>query len=264
MKGDNAAWLCRQLLFSGIVILHTAAVNAAAQEETEAEDLLPAAVSVAPDETTVVGLDEYEDPLESFNRTVFKFNDVFYTYMFVPLGNAYNKLPSGPRQGVSRVFLNIREPLNMVNHAVQGKLRHAGRNAFRFLTNTTLGIGGIFDPAQNWFGVEPGRTGFNDTFQQYGVSSGPYIVLPFIGGTNIRGGVGSVLDSTLHPIRMVTEDPETTYLMVFDNFQRFAPQAQDYLDLRDETDDPYSYFRNQYLQGVARDADFGNGETTDP
>lgn len=232
-----------------------------AEEEVDANEagnearLLPSVVVVSEEEATVVGLDEYPDPLEKFNRVMFGFNDVMFTYVVIPLGNVYEVIPGEVRNGVSRAFLNIREPLNMVNHLAQGRLGSAGQNAVRFVTNTILGVGGIFDAAEGLFGVAPKPTSFNDTFIRYGVGSGPYVVLPLLGPTDMRGGAASIVDNTLHPVRLITDNPETTYIIVFDNFQRVVPQMSTYVELRDQADDPYVYFRNQYLQTAARDED---------
>lgn len=241
-------WVVLLLVLSGVSVVQ------AAEDSVEDENLLPQAVPVNTQAPVVVGLDDYPDPLEPLNRIIFGVNDVLYRFALIPLGNAYTTLPAPAREGIARVFLNLREPINLVNHAAQGKPGQAGKNLFRFLTNSTLGLAGLFDPADTWFGVPPRSSRFNDTFRTWGIGNGPYLVMPFAGPTDLRGGTSSFLDSTLHPVRWITEDPDTTAIIVFDNFQQFAPRSDIYLKLRAASDDPYVYFRNQYLQAAARNS----------
>lgn len=237
-----------------LLVALLAGVSARAAEPDEEGSLLPQPVAPAAVEPTVVGIDEYPDPLEPFNRAIFAFNDIALRYVVIPLGHGYETvMPQPVRTGVSHVFSNLQEPLHFLNHTLSGEFGNAGRNLFRFVTNTTIGIGGLFDPARAWFDIAPSRTSFNDTFRHYGLPSGPYLVMPFMGATDIRGGVSSLTGSLLHPVRVISEQPETTYLIVFDNFQRAVPRLDAYPALRAEAEDPYVYFRNQYLQAVARD-----------
>lgn len=224
----------------------------------DASDSEPVPVD-EPDDPLVVGFTDYNDPLQPFNRTMFVFNDVLYRYALIPLGKGYMKVVPGPvRQGVGNMFDNIREPLNGINHLLQGEGRSAGRNLLRFVTNSTVGILGIFDPASAWLGLEEEPTNLNETLSGYGMGYGFYLVLPFIGTTDARNGVSSITEGILHPVRHIFDDDDATYILIFGNFQAFAPQADAYLELRRQSEDPYLYFRNQYLQGVMRDQEAEN------
>ncbi len=89
---------------------------------------------------------------------------------------------------------------------------------------------------------------------QYGAGYGIYIELPFLGASDVRNGIGRLADYWLNPIPYFTENPATLIIQGTDAFQQFAPSAEEYEKLRAETDDPYTFFRNLPLQGVARDA----------
>ena len=245
---------CRTVAGTLLLVSMASGLSAAEENAANGENLLPGPAQEAAITPTVVGLDEYDDPLEPVNRLVFAFNDKALRHVLIPLGNAYEVILPGPaRRSVARVFANLQEPLNLLNHAAQGRVTRAGTNLLRFITNTTLGVGGLFDPAQHWFGMAPDRSTFNATFAHFGMPAGPYLVLPFLGGADLRSGFSTVTASTLHPVRFLTGEPDTTYIIVFDNFQAIAPNADAYTDLVEQAEDPYVYFRNQYLQGRFRD-----------
>lgn len=243
----------RFLACAVLLSVHAGGILAAEESSGNAESLLPQTVQEESVSPTVVGIDEYDDPLESVNRAIFIFNDKTLRYVLIPLGNAYEAVLPGPvRRSVARAFANLQEPLNLVNHTAQGRFTRAGTNLLRFITNFTLGIGGLFDPAQHWFNLAPDTSTFNETFAHFGIPAGPYLVLPFLGGTDLRGGVSTITESTLHPVRFLTSEPDTTYIIVFDNFQAIAPNADAYTDLYEQAQDPYAYFRNQYMQARFR------------
>lgn len=215
-------------------------------------------VPVGEQEPLVVSYEDYNDPLEPVNRVIFRFNDYLYRYALIPAAKGYMKaVPDPVRQSVGNAYNNIREPLNSINHLLQGKPAPAGKTLLRFLTNSTVGILGLFDPATSWLGLEAEPSRLGDTLGSYGLGYGFYLVLPFIGTTDARNGIGSMVESSVHPVRYLVDDTEATVILVFGNFQRFAPRADAYLELYGESDDPYLMFRNQYLQGVLRDDEFG-------
>lgn len=209
-------------------------------------------------EPSVVGYQdqEYYDPWEPFNRRMFTFNDVVYRHALIPLSETWLKLPQPARTGVGNVFANLREPLHLINHGLQGEFTDSGRNFVRFVTNTTVGILGIWDPANSWLDIAPGKTSLNETLQKMQVGAGPFLVMPLLGATDLRGGSSRVVETLFNPIRFLMDSPESTLVIGVDNFQAAAPTAPSYLVLRNESADPYLYFRNQYLQGSRRDEEF--------
>ncbi|MGS2719041.1 MlaA family lipoprotein [Paraglaciecola aestuariivivens] len=210
-------------------------------------------VTVAP---TVVSYPEveFDDPLESLNRAIFSFNHILYSWLLIPLAQGYQFIMPDPAEAaVTRIFSNLREPLNALNHLLQAKGEPAGANLGRFLINSTIGVLGIFDPAQNWFDIQPQKASLNDTLAQWNVSHGAFIVLPVLGQSDIRNGLSTFTENTFAPITFITESPQTQYIQGYNGFHQFAPRAQSYQSLYLESEDPYLFFRNMYMQALFRD-----------
>jgi len=198
---------------------------------------------------------EFPDPLIRFNRAVFAFNDVTYRYALIPAARVYREVPAPVQTGIGNFFDNIKTPISLANHVFQLEPRKAGVDIARFLINTTIGIVGLFDPATHWFEIEAEPTGFSETLVQYGTAHGTYLVLPFIGPSNLRDGSATFVDGLLNPLGYL-ENPESLSARVFDNFQEFAPAAETYLSMREESEDLYIFMRNLHLEGIQRDAQF--------
>lgn len=198
---------------------------------------------------------EVRDPLMRLNRAVFAFNDVSYRYALIPAARLYQSgIPAPVRTSVGNFFDNIKSPISFTNHLLQIKPRDAGVDLARFLINSTIGLAGLFDPATTMFDMQRQETGLSQTLMQYGTGHGTYIVLPFIGPSNVRDGSALFVDGLLNPLAYVLDNPESTVVRVFDNFQEFAPSAEGYLTMRAESEDLYIFMRNLHLQGVQRDA----------
>lgn len=207
-------------------------------------------------EPTVVAPAEYRDPLIAVNRAIFAFNDFTYRRVLIPVSKGYVRaVPAPARRSVGNFFHNIRTPIYVANDLLQLEPRPLGRHLARFVVNSTVGVGGLFDPARKWFGLEKTATGFEDTLSGYGVGYGIYLVLPIFGSSDIRHGVSMVADYFLNPIPYLTENPATSAVMSYDNFHEFSAEADEYEELRRRLDDPYIFFRNLHLQGVQRDAE---------
>jgi phospholipid-binding lipoprotein MlaA len=134
------------------------------------------------------------DPLEPMNRAVFKANMALDRAFVKPIAQGYRAiLPEFVRDRFHSFVENLIEPRIFINDLLQFRLNAAGMTFARFLMNTTVGLGGLFDPASK-HGL-PRQTGdFGQTLYMYGVSPGPYLVLPFFGPSNVRDGVGLGLD----------------------------------------------------------------------
>ncbi|MBC3767691.1 MlaA family lipoprotein [Neptunicella marina] len=208
---------------------------------------------------TVVGYQpkQFDDPLESFNRPVFAFNDFLYTYALIPAAKGYKAImPDPAEEAVSRFFSNLREPLNAINHLAQGEGNKMGSSILRFLINSTIGILGLFDPAKAWFDIEKHKSTLGDTLRFYGVDYGAFLVMPVLGPTDTRSGFSSIVESFVHPINYVTDDPQTTYFKVYSGFHSFTPRAETYEKLSEKAEDDYLFFRNLYLEGLLRDQQY--------
>lgn len=204
---------------------------------------------------------DFTDPLEFINRPIFAFNDVLYSYFMIPLSRGYNKImPDPAKTGVSHFFANIREPINGINNLLQGKGAALGSNVSRFMINSTLGVLGLFDPAEAWFGIEGRVSYLDDTLRSYAVGYGSYIVLPFLGSSDLRNGFSVIVESIASPIHQITDDPQTSYLQAYEGFHDAVPKLLAYEDLRKDKDDPYVFFRNLHMQSVLRDRQFPTQE----
>ncbi len=194
------------------------------------------------------GQEDGHDPWEGFNRAVYRFNDEIDRVFIKPLAKGYRRItPSPVRRSVGNFFRNLLEPTTVANDLLQGKPLQAISDASRFLLNSTLGIVGLFDVATK-LGVERNQEDFGQTFAVWGVPSGPFVVLPFFGPSNVRDAFG------LLPYYYVT-DPR---LQLDDRAARVALIAVDVIDFRsqilgatrllDMQLDPYLFSRESYRQ----------------
>lgn len=255
------------LVLAGLLASGCASVNGARTDSwadspdyAPAGQLYAAATEGAPEPTvvepTVVGYPEPRDPLMPLNRAIFAFNDVTYRYLLIPVSKGYLRVVPAPvRTGLGNFFYNLREPLFMVNHLLQGSAAPAGRNLLRFGINLTIGLFGLFDPARDLFELEREETDFEDTLARYGAGYGVYLVLPLFGPSDTRAGMSRLVDYYLHPAHYWAEDDETAIRSV-DYFQEYAPTAEEYETIRRKAEDPYIFFRNLYMQGLRRDVDY--------
>jgi len=135
------------------------------------------------------------DPLEGMNRRIYTFNYYFDKYLFLPVVGAYEFImPDYVEDRVSNFVDNIYEFDNFTNNLLQLKLKQTGITLARFVTNTTVGIAGLWDPATN-LGMARQPEDFGQTLGHYGVGNGPYIVLPILGPSNLRDTTGTVVDT---------------------------------------------------------------------
>ena len=130
------------------------------------------------------------DPIESFNRQVFEFNDVVDRAVLKPVAQAYEYvLPQPVRDCISNIFSNFREPSNAVNNLLQGKPIDAVSDTCRFVVNSTVGLLGCFDPARQ-MGLEKHNEDFGQTLGRWGIGTGPYLVVPILGPSTVRDAIG--------------------------------------------------------------------------
>ncbi|HLT04072.1 MAG TPA: VacJ family lipoprotein [Pseudomonas sp.] len=186
-----------------------------------------------------------DDPWEGFNRKVFVFNDTLDTYALRPLAQGYRKVTPGFMQrGISNFFDNLGEPRNLVNNLLQGKPHAAGVDTARFLFNSTFGLLGFVDVSSK-MGLRRNDEDFGQTLGVWGLGSGPYVVLPFLGPSTVRDGLARVPDS-YNGIYYHMDDVSARNTM-------FAVDALDarasFLDAeRLIRGDKYTFLRNIYLQ----------------
>lgn len=136
------------------------------------------------------------DPFERVNRNIYKFNAQFDETIFLPVADTYRRLPSPIRTGVHDFFDNLSEPKSMVNFVLQLRPVLGLRSLGRFVINSTLGIGGLFDVAAH-FKLRGYLTGFGATLSVWGMHPGPYLIIPILGPATLRDGVGMLADYAL-------------------------------------------------------------------
>jgi phospholipid-binding lipoprotein MlaA len=141
------------------------------------------------------------DPWGRLNRFTYRFNARFDEAVFLPVANHYRiVLPSPIRTGVHNFFGNVAEIDSFINYTLQGRLGRMVRSLGRFVINTTIGIGGLFDPASE-MRLPKAPTGFGTTLAKWGMHPGPYLVIPLYGPNTLRGGIGLAADyGTLYEI----------------------------------------------------------------
>lgn len=129
------------------------------------------------------------DPWGRLNRFTYRFNARFDEAIFLPVANGYHRLPSPVRSGVHNFFYNLSEIDSILNYTLQGRLGRGARSLGRFVINSTLGIGGLFDVAERLH-LPKAPTGFGTTLAKWGMHPGPYLVIPIYGPSTLREAVG--------------------------------------------------------------------------
>jgi phospholipid-binding lipoprotein MlaA len=189
------------------------------------------------------------DPLEGMNRGIYKFNDVTDKAVIKPIAGAYKAvLPSPVRSGVNNFFGNLGTFVSVINDLLQFKFDKAVTGAGRFVINSTFGIAGLVDVA-SMDGIEKRNEDFGQTLGHWGVGSGPYIVLPFLGPSSVRDTTGLVVDTIAFDPLAYVDDPATRNsaraLKILDKRAQLLPGS----DLLDEAAlDPYAFMRDAYFQ----------------
>jgi phospholipid-binding lipoprotein MlaA len=151
--------------------------------------------------------DAINDPNEAQNRATHEFNKGVDRHALRPSAMAYGKLPQPVRQGVANFAGNLDLPGEVVNGLLQGRPHHALENTFRFAVNTTVGIGGLFDPASA-MGARGKSTDFGETLHVWGVREGAYVELPLLGPSTTRDTLGLIGDIALNPVSRLVPEPE--------------------------------------------------------
>lgn len=189
------------------------------------------------------------DPLEPLNRGIYQFNDAVDKALLKPVASGYRTVvPEVVRTGVNNFFSNIGDILIAANNLLQLKVPEALSDVGRVAVNSTIGIFGLFDPATS-MGLEKHNEDFGQTLGRWGVGSGPYLVLPLLGPSSVRDGMGRVVDAHYDPLINSMHDVEernrVLALRIIDARSRLL-DAEKVLD--EAALDPYAFVRDAYLQ----------------
>lgn len=194
----------------------------------------------------------FPDPLERVNRGTLKFNQQLDHWVLDPTVTVYRfVVPELGRQAVRNVLANLNSPATLVNDLLQLEFHDAGLTTARFILNSTIGIGGIFDVGK-WMGSEGHHSDFGQTLARTGVASGPYLVLPVFGPSTLRDTTGSLVDFLFRPTTYVFFGADqivyTSIQGTSSGLAEFDSQ-QDNLDRLEESSvDFYAALRSAYYQ----------------
>lgn len=201
--------------------------------------------------------DEFEeilidDPLEPLNRGIFWVNDKLYFYLLKPVARAYRYVPEPWRISVKHFFTNLAAPGRIINAGLQGKFGDAGNELTRFVTNTTLGIGGLFDTSREHFAINMKDEDTGQTLGHYGIGTGPYLVLPFLGSSNLRDAIGLLGDTRLDISYYLWAKDKSNYdyisSRVANAINTLSLDKDTYEGIKQDALDPYLYMRDAYTQ----------------
>jgi phospholipid-binding lipoprotein MlaA len=191
---------------------------------------------------------DVNDPLEGYNRAMYKFNDVVDSAVIKPVSKGYDTVVPDPiSRGVSNFFSNLNDVSVIINDLLQGKFEQAFQDTHRFVLNSTVGVAGIFDVA-SLSGLDKNNEDFGQTLGAWGVEPGAYVVLPFFGPRTVGDTVGLVGDYYSDPITYVEGPGARNAFMgtrVVDTRANLL-KAEKVLD--EAAIDEYAYVRDAYLQ----------------
>lgn len=192
------------------------------------------------------------DPIEPVNKLFFKFNDKLYFWAIKPVSRAYGAvIPEEFRTIFGNFYRNIGAPIRVANNLLQLKAKETGTEIFRFIVNSTIGVGGLRDVAKDAFGVEPADEDLGQTFGFYGFGPGIYIVLPVLGPSSIRDGLGLVGDLYLSPITYLDPRLLRYGLRAHDRVNDVSFHIGDYEAFKKAALDPYVAMREAYAANRA-------------
>ncbi|MBJ7552511.1 VacJ family lipoprotein [Marinomonas ostreistagni] len=209
--------------------------------------------------TLCVSAETAEDPWEGFNRSMFAFNETVDEYGLKPLAKGYDAVtPNFMQKGVSNFFSNLGEVPNLFNNLLQGKLDETASSTFRFIINSTFGIFGLFDVASE-MGLKHYKEDFGQTLGHWGISSGPYLVIPFLGPSTVRDASGMVVDYSIY---------DAMDFYDFNDDQKWISRGLNVVQVRARYltaermvfGDRYSFLRDVYLQTRVGEIEGGMSE----
>lgn len=205
--------------------------------------LLPACATLPPDTQR-----DPRDRFERFNRSVYSFNSTLDRTVARPVAKAYVKATPAPvRTGIGNFFANLGYTKVMLNDILQGKVVQFFADTARLLVNTTIGIGGLFDPAAQ-IGLSANDEDFGQTLGKWGVPPGPYLMLPFLGPSTVRDGAGLIADRYSEPDTYLINDWHVQAGLTLGSLLDSRASLLGTDELLSGSYDEYAVLRNAYLQ----------------
>lgn len=194
--------------------------------------------------------DDDSDPLRSINRPIHSFNLTADRFLLRPATSVYRRItPRAVRDAASRFLDNLKLPMTAINHALQGNVEAAGKSALRFAANTTLGLAGAMDVASE-MGLEHQPTDLGLTLADWGVGTGPYLVLPLLGPSTVRDAPALLTQRAVDPVGdLDMARGESGFALSV--FQIVDARARNYRLINDvlyDSADSYAAVQGAYLQ----------------
>tara|TARA_Y100000591_G_C21713382_1_gene634780 strand:- start:224 stop:970 length:747 start_codon:yes stop_codon:yes gene_type:complete len=199
-----------------------------------------------------------DECFEGTSRAIFKFNMTIDNIILEPIAKGYNKLPSPIKRGTSNFTSNVGTLLSIPNNLFQGNFKQLGHSVGSFALNTTVGVFGIFNPAEK-MGLKPTKEDVGQTLGSYGIGPGCYYVLPILGPTTVRDSIGLIADTFIDPFAHVTIREHELLSSSGNTLDYYAVKGTTAIDFRADNDanfesleknsiDLYSALKSVYLQ----------------
>ena len=206
------------------------------------------------------------DPLESFNRAMFRFNDKLYFWVLKPVAQGYKKVvPEAPRVGVKNFFSNLKFPIRFVSSLLQADFSGAATEFGRFAVNTVWGVGGLLDPASSkQLNIPKNEADLGQTLGVYGLGQGFYIVLPVLGPYSARDSVGIAGDYFLYPVSYITPWYDWLAVRSYEEVNDTSLRIGDYEFIKEASIDPYVALRDAYSQYRQKKVEERKGKPAPP
>lgn len=196
------------------------------------------------------------DPIEPINRKIFAFNDRAYQYVFSPIATGYTTIMPDPLEGgIRNFFRNLKFPVRFTNSLLQGKGKRAGIEVQHFFLNTTVGFLGFAHVSEDIAGDAPPEEDLGQTLGVWGFGNGPYLVMPLMGPTTLRDGVGRFGDHYAEPLTYVDNwkvEWGTTGIEFLNDLPVWMNR---YEQMKRDAFDPYISLRNAYLANRKREVE---------
>lgn len=243
------------LVFFSAVYAGAASVPGTATPKTEVQDAGSAYEDSSADDLFSDDLygegawdEEWSDPLEPVNRAVFWLNDKGYFYILKPAARVFRVVPTPLRSGISRMFDNLKSPLRAVSSLLQLKFSQSWVELSRLAINTTVGVGGFYDPAKNWWDMRKQEEDLGQVLGHYGVGNGFYLVLPLLGPSTLRDGVAMVPQFYTDPLYWTLHRDGQLAAKGVNILNAISLDKDTYESIVEEQLDPYLFMRDAYLQ----------------
>ena len=188
------------------------------------------------------------DPLEPFNRGIYRFNDAVDKAVLKPVAKGYSAaMPAFGKTMVSNFFSNLDDVVVTANDLLQFKLAQGLSDGTRFLVNSTIGVFGLFDVAST-AGLKKHYEDFGQTLGKWGVGNGPFIVIPILGPSTLRDGIGLYVDTYPNPTYQIEHIRTRNQLYLTNGINRRAALLDQEKILDEAMIDRYEFIRDSYLQ----------------